>query len=87
MASIQSIIGLTVKSLKASKFDERFRVPRAICFSDGKTYILLKEQDERDYHDCDCDAKIIEVCQDEEEWARIDSGGDGYYIEATGEIN
>ena len=86
MVSIQSIIGLEVKSLKASKFDERYKSPRAICFSDGKTYILLKEQDEQYFHDCNGGARLITVHQDEKEWARIDGSTDGYYVEATGEI-
>jgi len=48
-----------------------------ILFDDGKTFIRLRGQDSYDYHDCNPEAKTLDILEDAKLWQKM-FDKDGY---------
>ncbi len=72
------IIGKKVLEIKGFETDRRKKRirPQYILFDDGKTYLILEDQDTHDYHDCDYSARTIEIRQDLLTWNIIHENED-----------
>jgi hypothetical protein len=56
-----------VKEVLTSQ-NKKYSDAEIILLNDGKTYIILEEQDYYSYHDCSTSARHLRIYQNEEGW-------------------
>ena len=72
---IGALIGKTIYKIVGTKArkNSKWVTAEVILFDDRKTFLMLEEQDYRDYHDCSSGAREITVLQCKNLWAMYDS--------------
>lgn len=66
----KNMAGLTTLKL-VEKPSNALGPDEVLLFSDGKTYVGFKAQDEYDYHDCLSSARSVDLRCDAEEWKKF----------------
>ena len=71
----EALVGMKIVALRGYKKSKGMSGPACpfsfILFGDKKTYLELDEQDQHDYHDCNSNARTLNLRHDAARWQQM----------------